>query len=143
MFRYNVVTHYIANLKEVPMRRCRPVTVKRKGILKDRSMQKTKGPIEFIDINLDKLSKREGTYFIRSGKYIKIGRAKNIAIRLANHQVSHPEPIELIAVEKDPENEYFFHWLFREFRYSGEWFKMDAEYMFDIIDCLNSYGQRR
>ena len=67
-----------------------------------------------------------GVYAIRgAGNFVKIGRAKNIAHRIRNLQVSHPVPLKLLAIlSSDPKDEAVIRARFKAFRVHGEWFRL-------------------
>ena len=68
-------------------------------------------------------------YFIRSGEYVKIGRAVDIEVRMAQLQTAHPVPLVLIAtMEGGVDVEKALHFRFESKRTSGEWFRLtDSE----------------
>lgn len=70
-----------------------------------------------------------GVYVIQgAGRFVKIGKAQNIADRLKGIQTNHPVPIRLLAVLSDvPEREREFHLKFAQARKHGEWFALTPE----------------
>lgn len=62
-------------------------------------------------------------YFIRCGRYVKIGHAHDPLKRLIALQIGSPEPLELIgAVEGGASAEGILHAHFKPYRVRGEWF---------------------
>lgn len=65
-------------------------------------------------------------YFMQSihGGLVKIGQAKDVDTRLANHQCGCPVELKMIKIIEnvDPSVEKSIHKLFSEFRKHGEWF---------------------
>jgi DNA-binding XRE family transcriptional regulator len=76
-------------------------------------------------------------YFMRAGKDgpIKIGRAKDEAVRLKNLQTGHHTQLELVrTIPNAPlELEKLFHVHFRHRRIRGEWFEFDGD-MLTVTD---------
>lgn len=80
-------------------------------------------------------NKGKHLYFIRSGPYVKIGRANNINMRLTQLRAMNPHGVELIHyVENAGHLEHSLHKRFKEFLYSGEWFLLDDEEVVTIGD---------
>jgi len=76
-------------------------------------------------------------YFAKKGKYVKIGRTKNVEGRICNLSGKHPEetPIELlhsIHTEDMMGAEKAFHDYFSTKRIKGEWFQLTEE----DIECI-------
>ena len=64
-------------------------------------------------------------YFIRSGQYVKIGRANSPLARLRQVQTGNPLQGELLAVLPGGRNsEARLHSAFAEYRVRGEWFQL-------------------
>ncbi len=73
-------------------------------------------------------SRSGGVYFIRSGDYVKIGVAMNVARRFATLQVAHPEDLELLLeVPGGPVQEAALQKQFCRYRVRGEWFRLSDE----------------
>lgn len=69
-------------------------------------------------------------YFLRTycGRYVKIGYATNVANRMADIDMCHPEPLTLLgSVPGNPRIEKFFHRKFKSLRVRGEWFRLADE----------------
>lgn len=67
-------------------------------------------------------------YFAKAGDRVKIGKAKNVASRIATLQTGCPDKIEVVrkvwggnAVERT------FHQRFSHLRVNGEWFRYEAD----------------
>ena len=78
-------------------------------------------------------------YFIRCGRFVKIGVSKNVKDRIQDIQTHAPEPLELIACFPSMGNrELEFHKLFSHLRSSGEWFSYTDEIKKTIESLANS-----
>jgi hypothetical protein len=67
-------------------------------------------------------------YFIQSDEFIKIGATSNVNKRLETMQVGNPYKLNLITVvDFTKYSEEFFHGLFADKHYRGEWYKMTKE----------------
>jgi hypothetical protein len=68
-----------------------------------------------------------GVYFVEcmgGDGHIKIGYSKNPVARLPKLETGCPYPLKLIAFYKAPQElEFFLHFLFRDLRETGEWFR--------------------
>lgn len=73
-------------------------------------------------------------YFVQSAAGpIKIGRARRLAFRLKDLQMSSPVKLEVAAtVEAPPEREKEYHRQFAEHRLHGEWFSPAPEILAEI-----------
>jgi hypothetical protein len=72
------------------------------------------------------------TYILRCGDFIKIGKAVDVAKRIANLSTGNPEEIVLLHVF--PTNvEKTLHRRFAHLRINGEWFR-SSEGLEDFID---------
>lgn len=70
------------------------------------------------------------TYIIRAGSDgpVKIGRADDVAARLASLQTGNPAELVVVRIVDTPfDAEPLFHERFKERRLRGEWFEFDAE----------------
>jgi hypothetical protein len=75
-------------------------------------------------------------YFIRSGNYVKIGRAEEPWRRFAALQTSHYDTLEMLAIMPgDFPVEAEMHRKFKEFRKRGEWFHL-SEPILSFIQTL-------
>jgi hypothetical protein len=75
-----------------------------------------------------------GVYFVRAGDRVKIGKAKDVHKRLTDLQTSAPHKLELLAVAAGGyDEEGAYHRLFARSRLVGEWFRLDAEIVAEII----------
>lgn len=64
-------------------------------------------------------------YFIRSGEYIKIGRADNVLLRLKQLRAMNPYDVDLVHVVEGAGNlEHHYHEVFKERHHTGEWFRL-------------------
>lgn len=89
-----------------------------------RAQQATKAPSSFVAVDAPSAP---GVYAIRSGHYVKIGRATNIRRRLLQIQSAHPEEVTLLAVLSEHESdESYFHREFVLHRHRGEWFRIEG-----------------
>lgn len=67
-------------------------------------------------------------YFIRSGNFIKIGKANNPHGRLRQLQTGSPRKLELVSVVPGGRNEEKrLHAKYSHLRANGEWFHLSAE----------------
>jgi hypothetical protein len=74
-----------------------------------------------------------GVYVIRSGEFVKIGSARNIALRFADIQCCNPNELELLAVlSEDRSHERLFHRMFEAHHVRGEWFHLRGE----VVDAV-------
>lgn len=63
-------------------------------------------------------------YFIRQGKYVKIGRTNNLDRRFRELKTGAPKELRLVAaMEGESETESALHYMFRDLRVEGEWFR--------------------
>lgn len=81
----------------------------------------------------------EGVYFLRSGDFCKIGRAKNIAARL-RESTMNPLPMDLLAVDPDPAKEKFYHSRFVRLWQRGEWFRLEGDLINLIFDLRDRHA---
>lgn len=66
-------------------------------------------------------------YFIRQGKFVKIGHAVNVKGRLADVQTASPLPVVLLGVINTNHShrlEGILHHKFREYHQRGEWYRL-------------------
>lgn len=64
-------------------------------------------------------------YFIRGGDLVKIGKAKDVAIRLRELQRKHPEELRvIITIPGNEKQERKLHARFEDRRVHGEWFNI-------------------
>lgn len=74
-----------------------------------------------------------GVYVIRSGDCVKIGSARNMALRFADIQCCNPNEIELLAVlSQDRTHERLFHRMFEKHHVRGEWFRLEG----NVVDAI-------
>jgi hypothetical protein len=67
-------------------------------------------------------------YVIRSGPYVKIGRATDFQRRLAGLRTQSPYDIEVVATLSQPDYvELILHARFAMHRHRGEWFREEGE----------------
>lgn len=79
-------------------------------------------------------------YFISNGEAIKIGRARDVGVRLKVLQTASARPLVLIAsVEGGPAHETKAHVDLAPYRLSGEWF-MDCAEVRDAIARYVTFG---
>lgn len=72
-------------------------------------------------------------YFIRSGQYVKIGRANDPHARLAALQTAHPTPLKLLTIiEGGAKQERALHDQFRDKRVSREWYDLTDDEVMEI-----------
>jgi hypothetical protein len=79
-------------------------------------------------------------YFIQAGKFVKIGytRKKDVAARMGELQVGCPHSLRVIAtIAGDVHLERDLHRLFRPWRTQGEWFRLSAPGLRQIIERAN------
>lgn len=67
------------------------------------------------------------TYFIQSGKQIKIGKTGNLRQRMSALQTSTANRLKLLAVSDMPESEAHAKACTMSYRVSGEWFRATPE----------------
>lgn len=80
-------------------------------------------------------------YFIRNGDFIKIGRAKNPDVRLAQLQTAHPHKLALVCtMEGGPDVEKALHNHFAANRANGEWFLLSDSEVFAVVDEFKVMG---
>ena len=73
------------------------------------------------------------TYFITDGRYIKIGKAVNIVMRLKELQSGNPNQlIPIIIIYADAER--LFHRCFKKHRIRNEWFCLPDNYIEIVIN---------
>lgn len=66
-------------------------------------------------------------YFIRCGRFVKIGTSENATARMSNLQSANPTKLELLAeLTGGPKLEKWFHAHFREHRAGREWFRYSS-----------------
>jgi len=89
-------------------------------------------------------------YVVRAGNLYKIGRARNVQMRMQAIQCGCPESIDLILTKetKFPAAlECRFHEEFHDYRRNGEWFALEQEHIawieaFDVSTVSESYRVR-
>lgn len=80
-------------------------------------------------------------YAIRAGSFgpVKIGRATNPIVRLAELQTAHHEMLNLLAAVRWPdEEESRLHIALAEHRLQGEWFK-PSELVLWVVEMMRDY----
>lgn len=79
----------------------------------------------------NKLKNRKGfVYLLKTGEFYKIGMTKNVQKRITTLQTATPHKIELLAYKESDnacDDEKTAHKLFKDYRVSGEWFKLPTE----------------
>jgi hypothetical protein len=86
------------------------------------------------------------TYIVRAGDtdFVKIGRADDVADRMAELQTSNPEPLILLrVVDAHFETETAFHARFADSRVQGEWFRFDPDMLTYIPDAPRASKAKR
>lgn len=76
-------------------------------------------------------------YLIKSGKYIKIGYAKDVLKRLKDYYTHNPDYQLLDTSEGNLKMEAFLHKILKPYQYRTEWFHNVPE----IYDIWNDYKQ--
>jgi hypothetical protein len=77
-------------------------------------------------------------YFVSDGAAIKIGRAVDVVARLRALQVSHPQPLELLATWLSHRSiEGLLHRRFHTSRLKGEWFQPTPD-LLTLIDGIKA-----
>lgn len=72
-------------------------------------------------------NKGQHLYFIKSGPYVKIGRADKPLIRLSQIRACNPYGAELLGVILNSgQKEKAYHRLYKDKHHSGEWFNFNA-----------------
>lgn len=81
------------------------------------------------------------TYFVQQGEDgpIKIGRAVDVASRVARLQTSTPHALRLLGTLPGGDNERKLHERFKHLRMSGEWFKASP----DLLSFVADIGSQR
>lgn len=79
-------------------------------------------------------------YFVQGGKYVKIGYTQNESVdsRIRSLQTGCPFQLRLLAVY--PGNEKFerrLHRMFGPWRMQGEWFRLSAPAMRQVVERIN------
>lgn len=78
-------------------------------------------------------------YFIKSGKYVKIGKTNNLDQRVKQLQTASPYPLKVLAVMDWANSaESILHELYKTQKATGEWFLYDGKLKWAII-AYNSY----
>lgn len=73
-------------------------------------------------------NKGDHLYFIRSGEYVKIGRANKPHLRLGQIRANNPFGAEFINIrENEGHREKEFHEKFKDKHHTGEWFLISDE----------------
>lgn len=78
-------------------------------------------------------------YIIKSGRYYKIGIAKNVEARLQSIHTSNPNKVKVVyakEVEKAREVEAHIHNVYNDFRHKLEWFLLNKKQLKEIMDYL-------
>ena len=79
-------------------------------------------------------------YFIQGGKYVKIGYTENpdISKRLGELQTGCPFPLKVIgSIPANRSLEWYLHRIYRQWRTHGEWFRISAPGLRQIIARSN------
>ena len=77
-----------------------------------------------------------GTYFIQSGDYVKIGKSGCVTRRLDALQTANPIQLNVITIEKSEINETYFHDMFKHCHVRGEWFKITPSELISALEVL-------
>lgn len=78
-------------------------------------------------------------YFIRCGKFIKIGFSKNPATRLKELQTANPNKLVLVAtMPGNLQTELSLHEIYKNKRVRGEWFKYEGMLKRSIMAINNA-----
>jgi len=89
----------------------------------------------------DQSSHDASVYFIRAGKYYKIGITTNLNARIRSIMTGNPENIEIIIVKESNQHKYHEKELHEKFRHKckrGEWFSLDGSDVKYATDYLNN-----
>ena len=82
-------------------------------------------------------------YFIRAGRFIKIGVAINVGERLRYLQISNPEKLVLIGhIAGNEHLEKAIHKKFERLRERSEWFRVGKSLLSFIEETLAEDGER-
>lgn len=85
--------------------------------------------------------KGEDLYFIQVNEYVKIGRANDCEKRLSQIKAMCPYPCVLLKVVKGKGHlEHEFHEKYKEYHHTGEWFRLPACEIVDIVAKENHDG---
>lgn len=76
-------------------------------------------------------------YFIKSGKFVKIGYAKNVQSRLSKYYTHNPDYQLLDVSEGTREMEKFLHKILKQYQFRTEWFHNVPE----VYDVWNDFKQ--
>lgn len=76
-------------------------------------------------------------YLIKSGKYVKIGYAKDVSKRLKDYYTHNPDYQLLDTLEGNLKTETFLHKILKPYQHRTEWFYNVPE----IYDIWNNYKQ--
>ncbi len=69
-------------------------------------------------------------YIVKSGEYVKIGKAANPKKRISELQISHPTELEIVAILTECDGhkvETQLHKRFAGHRHKGEWFRLSGD----------------
>ncbi len=82
-------------------------------------------------------------YFIRCGKYIKIGHTRSsLSSRIASLQTGNPEELEVMFAWKTPnavEAEGIFHKHFAHRHKRGEWYELNENDFYVVEEAIKRY----
>lgn len=88
-------------------------------------------------------------YFLRCGKYVKIGLTKNVHRRVGQLQSANPRNLELLlAVRGNAAYETFLHAFYHKWRVRGEWFEFkpaieqQVKHDLEVIEQLKGAEER-
>lgn len=82
---------------------------------------------------------------MRCGEYTKIGITNDPAQRLSQIQTSNPVDVNLVFTGKVLNTEMVerkLHYILREWRVRGEWFKMPKELVEAVIEDIRDYKEK-
>lgn len=84
-------------------------------------------------------------YFAVADAHLKIGKARDVGVRMRELQTGCPHKIELLGVipsDRVGFLESFFHIHFRQHRVNGEWcLPLSREEIEDVADNIESFGR--
>jgi hypothetical protein len=79
-------------------------------------------------VKRERRERKGDLYFVRVGRFLKIGRTTNIGARMRMIQCHAPTPPELVGmIAKGGWQEADWHQDFRHLRSNGEWFRITPE----------------
>src|ERR1700720_4567825 len=113
--------------------------IQRRGALRTKSPIEATALLETFSHKPSGRSEPNRVYFIRCGKFVKIGIASDPELRMLNMRNANPYPLSLVGtMEGGAALETDLHNAFSAYHHSGEWFLIQGK----LAKYLRSFSER-